>query len=171
MEEPMSKEKILLRATLCFLRRDHEVLLALKKKKIGEGCLNGYGGGIEEGEDEKASAVRELLEEAEVIAIPEDLQKIAIVYFHNITSSGISFTCECHVYALWRWRGEPKTTKEMTDPEWFSQDKLPFERLMLADRFWLPIALGNRKIIAVVHYGPYQSELLRPVQIWDVEHF
>lgn len=167
----MQDEKVLLKATLCFLRRDGKILLALKKEKIGAGCLNGYGGGIEEGEDEKESAVRELLEEARIAAVSHDLQKIAIVYFHNTKSDGVTFICECHVYALWRWEGEPISTKEMADPEWFAQDNLPLEKLMLADSFWLPLALSGKKIIAIVYYGPHQKKLLRPVEVREVEHF
>ena len=152
MEESMREEKVLLEATLCFLRRDDKILLAFKTKKIGMGCLNGYGGGIEIGENKEKAAVRELFEETNgVVAFPEDLENIAEVYFNNTKTDGTTFICRCHVYELWRWKGEPKATKEMANPTWFSEDKLPLGELMSADPYWLPMALGGMKIVATVH--------------------
>ncbi len=168
----MREEKVLLEATLCFLRRDDQILLALKTKKIGMGCLNGYGGGVEAGEDKKKAAVRELFEETDgVIALPEDLRKIAEVYFHNTKDDGTTFVCRCHVYELWRWKGKPKSTAEMADPTWFSVKELPLIRLMPADPDWLPMALNGKKIIAMAQYGPFQRELLWPVVVREVEQF
>ncbi len=56
------EEKTLLNATVCLLVKDDEVMLGIKTKKIGAGCRNGYGGGIEPDELIKEAAIRELEE-------------------------------------------------------------------------------------------------------------
>jgi 8-oxo-dGTP pyrophosphatase MutT (NUDIX family) len=167
----MPTEKVLPEATLCFLRRNNQVLLAVKTKAIGKGCWNGYGGGIEGREDPKEAAVRELLEESGVVGRPEDLEEMAIVYFHNTTSNGTNFTCKVHVYGLSRWEGAVKATGEMKDPTWFGLDNLPLKTMMPADAVWLPRALNGEKFIATAHYGPFQKELLGAVSFEEVSHF
>jgi ADP-ribose pyrophosphatase YjhB (NUDIX family) len=90
----MEEEKVLLNATLCFLVRNSKVLLGFKTKKIGKDCWNGYGGGIEEGEIPKQSALRELKEKTGMVALPESLEKAAIVDFHNTKSDGSTLFVE-----------------------------------------------------------------------------
>jgi len=156
----MGKEKTLLNATLCLLVKDNKVLLALKTQKIGKGCLNGYGGGIRKRERPRKAAVRELTEEAKVIADPEHIEKVAIIDFHNTKSDGSFFICRMHVYIVRQWWGEPEETKTMIKPTWFDIDHLPLEEMMPADRIWLQIVLKGKKIIATAKYGPFQKTLL-----------
>lgn len=160
----MREEKVLYNATACFLFKDNKILLALKTDKIGKDCWNGYGGGIEEGESAIGAAIRELKEETSknkndgVVAIPENLEKIAIVDFHNTKSDGQTFVCRVHFYLVIR-------------PTWFEIDNLPFDQMMPADKVWLPVALSGKKIVAKAHYGPFQKELIGDVEINYVESF
>lgn len=165
------EEKTLFNATICFLKKGSQILLAFKTKKIGKDCWNGYGGGIEVGETPKQSAVRELAEEAGVIALLQDLEKIAIVDFHNIKSDGSIFVCCCHFYIVHKWTGEIKETKEMINPTWFGVDSLPYDRMMPADRDFLPFALNGRKLKARAYYGPFQKEKLRETEIEFIDSF
>ena len=167
----MPEEKALSEATLCFLRRDDKILLARKTKKIGKGCWNGYGGGVESGEPPEQTAVRELLEESKVVGRPQDLEKIALVYFHNQKSDGTTFVCKVHVYSLSRWEGGVEATDEMTTPTWFALDHLPFNTMLPADVFWLPLALRGKKLVATAHYGPFQKTLLGKVSVQEILHF
>jgi 8-oxo-dGTP pyrophosphatase MutT (NUDIX family) len=164
------KEKVLLEATLCFLRRGNMLLLARKTRHIGAGCFNGYGGGLEGREDPKKAMIRELFEEAGILASSDDLEKVAEVHFYNTKSDGTVFVCKCHVYHLWTWKGEPKATNEMAEPTWFTLDKLPFDEMMPADSIWLPQTFNNKKIVATIHYGPFQKELIGPVLMKEVDH-
>ena len=48
---------------ICFLIKDHQVLLGMKKRGFGVGKWNGFGGKLKEGEDVKAALAREIKEE------------------------------------------------------------------------------------------------------------
>lgn len=174
MEKTKEKEKTLLNATVCFLYKEEEkqILLGLKIGKIGKGRWNGYGGGIEKGESPRVTAVRELMEETKgTIASPDALEKIAIVDFHNTKSNGEKFVCRVHAYLVKEWFGEPQNTKEMANPSWFDVSRLPLDKMMPADRDWLPSALQGRKVMARAYLGPFQKELLRPTVVKFVRSF
>ncbi|MDO8442749.1 MAG: NUDIX domain-containing protein [bacterium] len=168
----IKKEKVLAYATVCFLVKENKILLAIKGRHIGEGCWNGYGGGIDVGEKPKEAAVRELKEETNgVIALPEDLEKIAEIDFHNTKSDGRNFVCKVHFYLVKKWQGEIQGTEEMLNPTWFDIENLPLEKMMPADKKWLPIALSGKKIKASPKYGPFQKELLEDFEIEEVVCF
>lgn len=172
------EEKTLLNATVCLLVKGDEVLLGIKTKKIGAGCRNGYGGGIEDGESVKEAAIRELEEETGknigkifITTSKENLNKVAIVDFENTKTDGSSFVCRVHFFIIKDWSGEAIDTDEMIDPKFFRINNLPLESMMLADREFFPLILNGRKIIAYAKYGPYQKELLGPVIIKEVSSF
>jgi 8-oxo-dGTP diphosphatase len=160
-------EKVLLKAVLVYVVTKTEVLLSVKQDKIGAGCLNGYGGGIEEKDTSNAqAAIREAEEESGgLIVKPEALLLVAVVDFHNRTHDGKVFTCRVYVYLLSDWEGEAQTTGEMANPTWFSKDELPLEKLMLADPFWLPRVLAGETLYVEAWYGPEQKSLEREVKV------
>ena len=164
----MQQEKVLLSATLGFLVKDNNVLLAIKTKKIGQGCWNGYGGGIEQ-ESSEESILRELAEEAKIEVAKHSLEKVAVIDFHNTKTDGTTFTCKVHVYLVYEWVGEVQPTDEMAIPTWFEKTRLPLENMMLADKVWLPVVLAGKKIIAQASYGPFQRTLLGEVEITHVD--
>ena len=174
----MNEEKVLFNATVCLLVKEDMVLLGLKTKKIGAGCRNGYGGGIEEGETEKQSAIRELEEETGkkigntfITTFPECLEKVAIVDFENTKSDGSTFICKVHFFIIREWTGEAVDTDEMTDPQFFKIDELPSQMLPADIKFFPLILKEGKKILAKAKYGPYQKELLGPVIIEEVFSF
>lgn len=64
------KVKIPLRiATLLFLVKDDEILLAMKKRGFGKDRYNGVGGKVDDGESIEAAAARETIEEIGVTPI------------------------------------------------------------------------------------------------------
>lgn len=161
------KEKVLYNATVCYLLKDGKVLLGLKTQKIGKGCWNGYGGGIEAGETPEEAAVREFAEESGgVIIDPSSMEKICIGHFHNTKSDGKTFLCVVHFYIATAWEGEVSESEEMVTPTWFKINDLPLHLMMPTDREWLPTALiHGKKIIIRSRLGPYQKELLTPSEI------
>lgn len=167
----MPIEKTLLEATLVFLIRGKQLLLARKTRHIGAGKWNGYGGGIEHGETLTQCAVRECWDESGLEIEPEDLEKVAEVTFHNTKGNGEKFSCLVHVYLARKWVGEPSKSGEMATPTWFSFSELPLTEMMPADPFWLPLVLSGKKIIGEAHYGPFQGKLIAPVFVKEVGSF
>lgn len=167
----MPEEKTLLEATVCFLVRGDEILLAKKTKKIGAGCWNGYGGGLEPGEDTESAATRELFEESAVSAFPSDLEKAAVIDFHNTKSDGSTFVCRVHFFIVSRWTGVPRETGEMAEPTWFKRSDPPLSEMMPADKIFVPLVLAGKKIVGIVHYGPFQKVLLQEPMFTEVSSF
>ncbi|MBU1177397.1 NUDIX domain-containing protein [Patescibacteria group bacterium] len=168
----MRKEKELAHATVCFLNKENKILLAIKSRHIGEGCWNGYGGGIDPGEKPREAAVRELKEETGgVITLPDQLEKIAEIDFHNTKSDGGIFVCKVHFYLVKQWQGEVQETEEMLKPTWFDIKKLPLDEMMPADKKWLSIALSGKKVKAQPKLGPFQKKLLEDFEIEEVDSF
>ncbi len=164
-------EKTLKEATVTYLIKDRSILLPKKTRKIGAGRRNGYGGGVEEGEEIVASALRELFEESEVRGKRESVKKVAELRFKNTTSDGLDWDILVHMFFVHEWEGEVKETEEMIDPKWFSFDAMPWDEMMEADQKWLPLALSGKKVIVRTHYGPLQKGLLAPIKIEEVLEF
>ncbi len=167
------EEKTLLNAVLTFLIRGGKICLAMKKKKIGQGKLNGYGGGIEVGETTRYAAVRELNEEGQIVVIEDDLEKVAIVNFRNHKEDGLVFVCRVHIFFVTKWSGEPKETEEMGKPLWFDFDAIPVGQLLPADADWLSRALDilddGQPFEAWYEYGPHQEFLIGEGHIEEVD--
>jgi len=141
-------------------------------KKIGAGCWNGYGGGIEpEDKNLVESLSREIKEECGVEINTKATEKIAIVDFHNQKSDGEVFVCKVHIFFVREWEGTPRESAEMATPTEFEINNLPLEKMMPADREWVPLVLEGNKIIAEYHYGPFQKELNGESKIKFVENF
>lgn len=166
------EEKTLFEATVVFpIREDGQVLLAKKTMKIGAGCWNGYGGGREGNEPLTKTAIRELEEECGLRAREEDLEKIGLLRSYKHKSTGEVVFGEVHFYTAKNCQGEPRATEEMATPTWFSPAALPLAELMPADKLWIPDALAGKKLIVIVHYSPFQKELLQPVDVQEVQGF
>jgi ADP-ribose pyrophosphatase YjhB (NUDIX family) len=160
-------ETALLRAVVVFpVSPDlSRVLLGVKGFKIGKGLWNGYGGGIESGETPVEAAVREVAEESQGVQLEvAHLSEVGSVHFHNSKSTGAEFTCRMHVFLARRWKGEFRETTEMLSPTWFRTTDLPLDRMLLADRDWLPLVLQGNHVTAEAWYGPFQQTLLRPTE-------
>ncbi len=175
----MPEEKTLLKASLCLLKKGNTVMLMKKLKKVGAGCWNGPGGGLEPGETMIQCVVRETAEETNSekradagIQLDQTYiadRKVAIIDFHNTKTDGTQFVCQVHVYMTDKWDGVAESTDELADPTWFDFDKLPLDEMMPADRVWLPYILEGKKITASAWYGPFQKEMLKPMKIAVVE--
>ena len=63
-----------LETTLCLLRKENKILLAMKKRGFGTGKYNGVGGKIENGETLNEAMIRETKEEIGVI--PTKYEKV-----------------------------------------------------------------------------------------------
>lgn len=164
----MESEKVLREAVLVLPVRcaysQLEVLLGFKTAKIGAGCWNGPGGGIEANETPKEAARRELREEFNLFVHLRDLEPTAEIDFHDNPEIDSPFVCKVFVMLAWNCAGTPIAVpgQNIERPTWYPVNELPAP-LMPADPHWLGKVLVDGSIIkATFHYGPYQRELLMP---------
>lgn len=118
------------RATLIFIRRDHEVLLIRKKRGFGRGKINGPGGKLDPGESELDCAVREIAEELDIQAI--DPTKRGELWFHFLDGMAMHVA----VFMTTEFAGEAAETEEAA-PLWTPIDQIPFDEMWADDRHWL----------------------------------
>lgn len=129
-------------ATLCFLVRGDEVLLAMKKRGFGAGMWNGPGGKVSpKDKNIEETVIRETNEEIGVV--PKNLEHVATFNFHF--PKGTDWGQQVWVYLSREWDGEPKKTEEMA-PKWFNKDEIPYNSMWEDDRLWLPKVLDGMKL-------------------------
>jgi 8-oxo-dGTP pyrophosphatase MutT (NUDIX family) len=135
-------------STLCFLLKDNQILLAMKKRGFGQGKWNGVGGKPDPNENILQTAIRETEEEIEVTPINPKQVATLDFYFKN----NPEWDQQVLVFTTTEWIGEPTETEEMK-PQWFDLDKIPYESMWPDDIFWLPLVLKNKKIKAKFIFG------------------
>lgn len=129
--------------TLLFLRRDDEVLLAMKKRGFGSNRWNGIGGKIDPGETEEQALIRECQEEIEVT--PTAFEKVAYHDFVMDNDSDQPWHMHVHTYVATAWDGEPAETEEMA-PQWFKLADIPYDQMWQDDIYWLPAVLAGQPL-------------------------
>lgn len=151
------------RTTLCFLVREGEVLLAMKKRGFGVGKWNGVGGKVEKGEDVKASAVREI-EEIGARVSPDALEYSGDLAFSFPDNT--EWNQQVSVFLIRQWAGEVQETEEMR-PFWYRHHALPFEHMWVDDPHWVPLVLEGKKIKGEFVFSG-SGEILAGVKVWEV---
>lgn len=141
-------------ATLCFLTKEDEILLAMKKRGFGKGRWNGAGGKVKNGENILAAMVRET--EEEIAVTPKNFQKKAVLNFYFANKP--EFNQCVHVFFCSRYSGEPRESEEMA-PRWFNVSALPYEEMWPDDKYWLPETLAGKEIYAEFLFGNGDSVL------------
>ena len=136
--------------TLVYPRRGTQVLLGLKKLRIGNGKFGGFGGRVEQGESIKSAAVRELKEECGITVEIGDLSESGLLKVCDQKYPELG-TLMVHIFTTDDWSGEPQNTKEMT-PCWFDINELPWDRLRKSDWLWLEDVLCGKIVEAEISY-------------------
>ena len=130
-------------ATLVFLIKNDEVLLAMKKRGFGEGRWNGSGGKVHDGETVEEAAKREVKEEIGVSV--KKLNKSATLNFYF--SEKPEWDQQVIVYLTKDWQGDPSESEEMK-PKWFKTSNIPYGQMWSDDSYWIPQVLSGNKIEA-----------------------
>jgi 8-oxo-dGTP diphosphatase len=125
------------RATLCFVVRDRQVLLILKKRGLGAGKVNGPGGRIDPGETPLQCAIREVQEE--LCVTPTDVTPAGELRFQFVDGHSI----HGYVFRAGGCVGTPQETDEAF-PLWTDVDAIPYDKMWEDDRHWLPHLLAGR---------------------------
>ncbi|MDD2469612.1 MAG: 8-oxo-dGTP diphosphatase [Bacilli bacterium] len=134
--------------TLLLLRKDNQVMLAMKKQGFGEGKFNGVGGKLEADETPEMAMIRETQEE--ILVTPTDYSKVGVmefVEFYKGTKANVLF----HLFVSTNWIGEPQESEEMK-PYWFDLDKIPYDQMFEDYKYWLHYALEGKKINGFFEY-------------------
>lgn len=131
------------------IREDGAVLLGRKRRGMGYGKWNGFGGKLEAGETMRECAVRELFEESGIRCGTEDLDFVADIYFHQ--PSDPTWSHAGAVYFVRHFSGTPQLTEEM-EPRWFRLEELPYEEMWEADKIWLPMLLAGKRLRGTVYF-------------------
>lgn len=135
-------------ATLVLLVKDGSVILAKKKKKVGVGKWNGYGGKVEGSDSIRKTAKDEVKQESGVVIEESDLEEVGLVVFHINAEPA----WKVHVFIARRWTNEPEESDEMGKPEPFKLDNIPYHEMLSADQKWMPLVLSGKKIKADAYY-------------------
>lgn len=151
----MNSNAPLRQATLCFLIKGNQILLAMKKRGFAAGKWNGAGGKPKpEDRSIEETAIRETFEETNVT--PKNLKHMATLnfYFEEKTD----WNQQVLVYLTSQWEGVPVETEEMA-PKWFDFDEIPYSQMWEDDSLWLPRVLTGKKIIGNFLFDENQKML------------
>jgi 8-oxo-dGTP diphosphatase/2-hydroxy-dATP diphosphatase len=147
---------------LIFIVQKPKILLGMKKRRLGAGKWNGYGGKVLDGESMEDSLIREVEEEAGIKI--KNFEKLGIMDFYMPHAD---LHIENHVYKTNEYEGEVIETEEMR-PEWFDIDKMPFEAMWKDDPLWMPLLLEDRKFRGRFVFG--ENEEILEHELKEVEN-
>lgn len=131
-------------ATLVFLIKNDNILLAMKKRGFGEGRYNGIGGKVEPGETTEQAIIRETQEEIGVKLLK--FEKMANIIYDEFFKSKPEIV-QVNVFIATKWSGKPIESEEMS-PKWFKINNLPYDQMWSNDSLWIPKVIKGEKITA-----------------------
>ncbi|XP_050540892.1 uncharacterized protein LOC126905334 isoform X2 [Daktulosphaira vitifoliae] len=129
--------------TLTMIIRDDEILLGMKKRGLGMGKWNGFGGKVELNESIEEGAIREVKEECGLDVI--FMEKIGILEFDYIDSKEL---LEGHVYICSQFSGNIVETEDT-----------PFDTMWIDHKYWYPLLLKKIPFKAYFKYKGHDKIL------------
>ena len=148
------KEKLLKKITpftLCFVFSDKKILLGYKKRGLGKGLWNGFGGKCYPQEKIELASKREFKEEANIEG--QELKLVAKLFFYLEKNKSLS---ETYVFFCHKYLGEIQESEEIR-PQWFSINKIPYETMWSGDIFWLPLVLKGHLLQAYFRFNSQEN--------------
>lgn len=155
----------MLQTTLCFLVKEDQICLAMKKRGFGQGRWNGIGGKLDQGESIIEATIRELEEEIMVKTQPDYLDKVGMFKFYF--KNNPDWNQDMHTYFIRQWQGEPKETEEMR-PQWFQFENIPYSKMWVDDIHWLPKVLVGQKLEGEFYFSD-EGKNLEKFEVRDLK--
>ncbi len=149
-----------LETTLCLLKCDNKILLAMKKRGFGEGKYNGVGGKLEGNETPEEAMIREAKEEINVV--PLKYEKVGLIEFDEFYKNKKQ-NLVFHLYLVYEWDGDIIDTEEMA-PKWFDINEIPYDKMFPDDKYWLPLILDGKKIKAYFDFDEDWNVLSKKIE-------
>lgn len=149
-----------LETTLCLLKKNNKILLAMKKRGFGAGKYNGVGGKIEENETPEQAMIRETQEEINVT--PIKYEKVGLIEFDEFYKER-KINLLFHLYFVYEWEGNPIESEEMS-PKWFNINEIPYDNMFPDDKHWLPLVLEGKKIKAYFDFDENWNILFKKIE-------
>lgn len=144
-------------------RRKFDIHAGGKSTKEGKRTFNGYGGKLD-GKTPRAAAVREIKDEAGIIAKEEDFIPVADITFVWL---GEDFSMRVYFYFLDKWEGKFTDTREMESPQFFrfaEPSQVPYSEMMPNDKYFLPCLLTGEKLVGEILIGPKDADGKREIK-------
>ncbi|KAJ1648183.1 hypothetical protein LPJ64_000543 [Coemansia asiatica] len=140
-----------------------KILLGRKKRGLGEGLWNGFGGKPDTGETMGQCTRRELEEKCGIRA--EKVTCVGILYMGDINGPDFHIP----VYTTAEYSGQIAETEEM-EPKWFdaSTEALPYDQMHQEAKLWWPTMLSGKLFIARFLFEG-EKVLNHNIQIVDVK--
>lgn len=135
--------------TLLFIVQNGQVYLSKKKRGHGVGLYNGFGGKVKNYESIEEAMIREAKEEAGII--PTKYMKRGVVHFKEYIDGKLTHA-DMHVYVATAYEGVLTESEEMTKPEPFDLDKVPYYGMAIGDSQWVQPLLRGELVEAYVSY-------------------
>ncbi len=135
-----------IKATLIYVKNIGNVLLAKKRRKIGAGLWNGYGGKLKKNDTFLKNACDEFEKESGGAILGEKkLEPQALIGFFSYKnfSEVPDFTVLVYTIQHFYVHGDPVKTDEMGDPQWFNRQDIPYNEMLPPDRIFLPRILDG----------------------------
>ena len=134
-------------ATLGFITKDNQILLAMKKRWFGAGLYNGIGGKQEKWETIQQAMIREAKEEIGIEI--ENLEQVWILNFYFETKP--DWNQKVYVFKILDYNGQPLESEEMK-PYWFNINDLPFDKMRADDEIWFQDFLNGTNFEYTFHF-------------------
>jgi 8-oxo-dGTP diphosphatase len=147
--------------TLCLPIRNApgiEVLLGWKKRGFGQGKYSGFGGKVAPDETTVAAAIRELSEEAGLLAHQHDLVAVGVLDF--CFPGAPAWDQRVSIYLVPKWTGRPCESDEMA-PVWFPIAQLPYDPMWQDARYWMPQVLNGDRLNAKITFAADNETVAR----------
>lgn len=144
-------------ATLLFLTRGDQILLAMKKRGFGKDLWNGVGGKLKDDETVENAVIRETGEEIGIGVEKADLFHHGDLTFEFPTKPDWNQTVT--VFSTKKWQGEPAESEEMK-PQWFKFANIPYEKMWWDDKFWLPKLIDGKRFVGKFVFGEDEGTII-----------